>query len=77
MRIRNLVKHRGLGINLIAGFCFIMLATFGWGLEWSEVFKYLLILLAVLSGLVGCAAGLGYLLRLLRRRRERSEQDDQ
>jgi hypothetical protein len=75
MRLKNVFKHRGLGINLLAGFCFIMLATFGWGLEWNEVFNYLFILLVMLSAVIGSAAGIGFLLRLLRRRRDRLEDD--
>ncbi|HSX49860.1 MAG TPA: hypothetical protein VLF09_02810 [Cellvibrio sp.] len=68
MILRRLFKHRGLGINLIAGFSFLMLAVYGWGLEWQELGSYLLIILVFLGGLIGLAALLGWLLSKMRRR---------
>ena len=63
MMLRKLLKHRGFGINLLAGFSFILLAVYGWGLGWEEVGSYLLIILIFLVGLIGLAALLGWLLR--------------
>lgn len=70
MIIRKLLRHRGLGINLIAGFSFLLLAVYGWGLSWREMGGYLLILLIVLGGLIGMAALCGWLLHRLTRRAE-------
>ncbi len=63
MMLRQLLKYRGLGINLLAGFCFIMLVVYGWDLTWEELAGYLLLLFICLAGLVFVAAGLGSLLR--------------
>jgi hypothetical protein len=68
MFLRRLFKHRGLGINLIAGFSFLMLAVYGWGLEWKDLGSYLLAILILLGGLIGLAALLAWLLSKVRRR---------
>lgn len=68
MFLRRLFKHRGLGINLIAGFSFLMLAVYGWGLEWKDLGGYLLTILILLGGLVGLAALLAWLLSKVRKR---------
>lgn len=70
MIFRRFLKHRGLGINLIAGFSFLMLAVYGWGLDWEDLGGYLLVILIFLVGLIGLAALLGWLLRKLMRRGE-------
>lgn len=70
MILRRLFKHRGLGINLIAGFSFLMLAVYGWGLDWEDLGGYLLVILIFLVGLIGLAALLGWLLRKLMSRGE-------
>ncbi len=70
MILRRLLKHRGLGINLIAGFSFLMLAVYGWGLDWEDLGGYLLVILIFLVGLIGLAALLGWLLRKLMSRGE-------
>jgi hypothetical protein len=70
MILRRLLKHRGLGINLIAGFSFLMLAVYGWGLDWEDLGAYLLVILIFLAGLIGLAALLGWLLRKLMSRGE-------
>lgn len=70
MIFRRLLKHRGLGINLIAGFSFLMLAVYGWGLDWEDLGGYLLVILVFLVGLIGLAALLGWLLRKLMSRGE-------
>jgi len=72
MILRRLIKHRGLGINLIAGFSFLMLAVYGWGLDWEDLGGYLLVILIFLVGLIGLAALLGWLLRKLMSRGENS-----
>ena len=68
--IRWLFRYRGLGINFLAGACFILLAAFGWGLSWEELRNYLVLLLICLTGLIGAAAGLGWLLRRVMRKRK-------
>jgi hypothetical protein len=70
MIFRRFLKHRGLGINLIAGFSFLMLAVYGWGLDWEDLGGYLLVILIFLVGLIGLAALLGWLLRKLMSRGE-------
>lgn len=65
MKLRKLLRQRGLGINLIAGFCFLLLAVYGWGLRWSELGLYFLTLLVLLGGVIALAALCGYLLRKL------------
>lgn len=73
MRWRNLFKNRGLGVNLIASFCFLMLAVYGWGLEWGELGSYLLAFLLMLACILTVAAGLGWLLNKFNRWREKDE----
>lgn len=73
MILRRLLRHRGLGINLLAGFCFLMLAVYGWGLSWKEMAGYLLVLLIFLGGLIGLAALLGWLLYKLKTRANNSD----
>lgn len=75
MKFRSLFKNRGLGMNLLASFCFLLLAVFGWGLEWGELGQYLLILLILLGGIIGSAALMGWLLRQFIKWRNRN--DDQ
>lgn len=65
MKIRKLLRQRGLGLNLIAGFCFLMLAVYGWGLRWSDLGAYLLAIVLLLGGLIAIAALCGFLLRKL------------
>lgn len=70
MILRKLLKNRGLGLNLIAGACFILLLVNGWGLSWRELGGYLFALLVLLVGLIGVAALCGWLLHKLRGRNE-------
>lgn len=70
MIFRKLLKNRGVGLNLIAGACFILLLVNGWGLSWSELGGYLLALLVLLGGVIGFAALCGWLLHKLMRRRD-------
>lgn len=72
MIFHRFLKHRGLGINLIAGFSFLMLAVYGWGLDWEDLGGYLLVILIFLVGLIVLAALLGWLLRKLMSRGENS-----
>ncbi len=65
MKLRKLLRQRALGLNLIAGFCFLLLAVYGWGLRWSELGFYLLAISILLGGLIFAAALCGYLLRRL------------
>ncbi|HEX7762845.1 MAG TPA: hypothetical protein VF433_04455 [Cellvibrio sp.] len=65
MIIRKLLRNRGLGVNLIAGFCFIFLAVYAWGLSWKEVGGYFLVILVFLVGLIALAALCGWVLRKL------------
>lgn len=68
MILRKLLRNRGVGLNLIAGVCFILLLVNGWGLRWSEIGGYLLVLLILLGGVIGLAALCGWLLHKLTRR---------
>lgn len=70
MIFRKLLKNRGVGLNLIAGFCFILLLVNGWGLRWSEIGGYLLVLLILLGGVIGFAALCGWLLHKVMARRD-------
>lgn len=70
MIFRKLLKNRGVGLNLIAGACFILLLVNGWGLSLSELGGYLLALLVLLGGLIGFAALSGWLLHKLMVRRD-------
>ncbi len=73
MRWRNLFKNRGLGVNLIASFCFLLLAVYGWGLEWDELGRYLLVFILLLGCLLALAAGMGFLLSKFNKWRDRDE----
>ncbi len=75
MILRRLLRHRGLGINLLAGFCFLMLAVYGWGLSWKEMGGYLLALLVFLGVLIGTAALLGWLLNKAKRRNKSTQKN--
>lgn len=70
MILRRLLKNRGVGLNLIAAACFILLLVNGWGLSWRDLGGYLLALLVLLGGLIGFAAFCGWLLHKLMRRRD-------
>lgn len=70
MILRKLLKNHGLGLNLIAGACFILLLVNGWGLSWRELGGYLLALLILLGGVIGLAALCGWLLHKWVRRRD-------
>lgn len=70
MILRKLLRNRGVGLNLIAGACFILLLVNGWGLSWNELGGYLLALLVLLGGLIGLAALCGWLLHKLMGRRD-------
>lgn len=74
MRFRQLFKNRGLGMNLIASFCFLLLAVYGWGLEWSELGTFLVLMLGLLLGLITAAALMGFLLRKIM---QRTHKDDE
>lgn len=72
MRFRHLFKNRGLGVNLLASFCFLMLAVYGWGMTWEKLGSFLLVLLVLLGGLIAIAAFCGWVLRKIMRRGERN-----
>lgn len=76
MKLRKLLSQRGLGVNLLAGFCFLMLAVYGWGLSWSDLAKYLLIIVVLLGGLIAFAALCGWLLRWLMARSDTEVRSD-
>ena len=63
MNWRGLFKHRGLGVNLIASFCFLILAVYGWGMSWVELLGYVAKFLLVMGILIGFALLLAWLLR--------------
>lgn len=64
---KSLFGNRGLGVNLIASFCFILLAVYGWGLTWQEVGEYLVFIIGLLAALLIPAFLLGLLLRKIRK----------
>jgi peptidoglycan/LPS O-acetylase OafA/YrhL len=64
---KSFFGNRGFGVNMLASFCFIMLAVYGWGLGWQEVGKYLLIIICLLAALLIPALLLGLLLRKIRK----------
>lgn len=64
--LRRLLKHRGLGVNLLAGICFLFLAVYGWGISWGELGGYLLVLLVLLVAVVTVAALLGWLIHKIK-----------
>lgn len=64
---KSFFGNRGFGINMLACFCFLMLAVYGWGLTWGEVGQYLLILLLLLIIILIPALLLGWLLRKIRK----------
>lgn len=76
MKLRKLLSQRGLGVNLLAGFCFLMLAVYGWGLRWSDLAKYLLIIVVLLGGLIASAALCGLFLRWLMARSDTDVRSD-
>lgn len=65
--LRRLLRNRGLGVNLLAGMCFLFLAVYGWGLSWRELGGYLLVLLVLLVALLASAALLGWLMYKIKR----------
>jgi uncharacterized membrane protein YedE/YeeE len=64
---KSLFGNRGFGVNMLACFCFIMLAVYGWGLGWQEVGKYFLMFLLVLIIILIPAFLFGFLLRKIRK----------
>jgi hypothetical protein len=63
MKWRELFKNRGLGVNLLASFCFLMLAVYGWGMTWKDLGIYLMSFLVVMGLLISGALLLAWLLR--------------
>lgn len=63
-------KRARIHSSLFAGCAFIALAVYGWGLPLTTVFVFLAICLVFLAVIVAVAAGLGWLLSVLRERRE-------
>lgn len=76
MRFRNLFTNRGLGVNLLASFCFLMLAVYGWGITWEKLGSFLLLLFILLGGLIAIAAFLGWLLNKIKRKNDRPFNSD-
>jgi len=68
MLLRKLLKNRGLGMNLLAGFCLLAVLAYGWGLDLGELGVYLLAIFIVLLGLMAVAALVGWLIYLWRKR---------
>ena len=76
MFFRRLFRHRGLGINLLAGCSFLMLAVYGWGLSWESLGRYLLVIAGLSIGVICIAAVLGWLLRKWMRSRNSAKKQD-
>lgn len=53
---------------MLASFCFLMLAVYGWGMTWEKLGSFLLVLFVLLGGLIAIAAFLGWMLRKLKSR---------
>jgi hypothetical protein len=70
MIIKKLLRNRGLGVNLIAGLCFILLMVFGWGLSWVQLTNYIVIFLVVIAVVISLAAIAGWLLRKFLNKRD-------
>lgn len=64
---KNFLGNRGFGVNMLACFCFIMLAVYGWGLTWEEVGSYLILILILLGVVLTLAFILGFILRKIRK----------
>lgn len=54
--LRGLFRNRGLGINLLAGLSFLLLAIYGWGLSWELLVNYFLIIIGLFITLASIAA---------------------
>ena len=63
MKWRGLFKNRGLGVNLLASFCFLMLAVYGWGLTWEDLGAYFLNFLVIILLVIGSALLVAWVLR--------------
>jgi hypothetical protein len=58
---KSFFGNRGFGVNMIACFCFLMLAVYGWGLSWQEVGNFLLMLIILFAAILIPAFLLGWL----------------
>lgn len=65
----RLNKRARINTSLIAGFAFIGLAVYGWGLPIETVLHFFLICMAFLVLIVALAAALGWTLSRLRKRK--------
>jgi len=74
---RRLFRNRGLGINLLAGLSFLLLAVYGWGLSWDVLADYLLVIIALFVVLAGMAVLLAWGLRKLSRYRKAADKKDE
>ena len=64
---KSIFGNRGFGVNMLACFCFIMLAVYGWGLTWEEGGSYLLFILMLLAAVLVLAFVLGFIWRKIRK----------
>ena len=55
-------RYRTLWVSLIACTGFLLLAGYGWGVNWREMLWGLVLLLGLLAGLMALAAILGFVL---------------
>lgn len=65
--LKSFFGNRGFGVNMLACFCFLMLAVYGWGLTWQEVGKYFLMFLLLLIIILVPAFLLGFFLQKFRK----------
>ena len=63
-------RYRTLWVSLIACTGFLLLAGYGWGVNWYEMLWGLALLLGLLVGLIVLAATLGFVLFKVRQLRE-------
>ena len=62
-------RYRTLWVSLIACTGFLLLAGYGWGVNWGEMLLGLVLLISLLAGVMLLAAILGFILFKLRQRR--------
>lgn len=70
MLLRKLLRHRGLGMNLLASLCLLALFVYAWDLDLGEMLTRLLLILLALALVIAAAGLLGGLLYWLRRRHQ-------
>jgi len=68
--LRKMLKMRGLGVNLLASLAFLFLMVYGFNLPGKTLASYFFVALVLLVAVIGSAALMGYVLRLLLGRKD-------